>query len=269
MSSHVTFRTWMDAFGIAVMVLLGAAAIGSLFLNLRYWGISGLVLGRLFNRNDGGGIHSLAILAVLYPTFKWGRRTGTNNIIVAVSAFLTDYYHEGLWNIPYYLYYRMRFDQVPLYAVMAVFCFIWFGTIIYAKKQHNFRHVLYLVPWFVLVTLYVLGIHAYSEDIFGTRAYYDDVWINAYEILEVALFAWSLYFALTRGEKKVPVLATVFRTFERGDRPITKPPRPVTVPAVRAAETYDGVTGFLRYVAGFPTLWLIFIEAAAAYLLHG
>jgi hypothetical protein len=253
---HYNVRLALDALGMAYFVILGAIALGSLVLDIKYWGVSGLVLGRLLNRNDGGGIHTLATLGVMFPTFRWARKMGLNVGMAAAASQLTDYYHEGIWNLPYYLYYHMRLDQIPYYGFMALACLVFYGTIVYSKREHNFRHLLYLLPWVAMITLYLLLVHHYSEDLFGPQSYYNNVWVNAYEILEVNIFSWSLYFGMVAKKDGHPVLATVYSV------PIQNAQK--LAPTVKAGR--NTVTEFLRYASQQTILWVILLLLMVSYL---
>ena len=197
-------RLVIDALGVACLVLLFGICLYSLIEDVIYWGPSGIFLGRLLNRNDGGGVHTLSVLVVMIPMVLWGRKSGMNMGLVFAAVMLTDYYHEALWNIPYYLYYGEG-TNLPEYLLMGVLCFMFFGALIYkGRKAHNFRHVLYLLPWFVMVTLYVLFVHQYSESIFAV-SYYLSVPVSAYEIFEVGFFSVSLYFGLSSKKDGEPI----------------------------------------------------------------
>jgi len=206
-------RLVADYLGQIAIGFMLALCVYSLILDCLYWGFpQGLVLGRLFNRNDGGGVHTLSVLATVAAMayFTWRSRL---NWILAIPCFmLADYYHEGIWNIPYYLHYNQT-GNLFYYAVVAVLCSVFFGAGLMKGKAHNFRHILYLLPWFAVITAYLLLVGHYSEDLFGQplvfpQIYYANLWVNGYEVFEVALFMFLLCLGLGANAKEAPIWPT-------------------------------------------------------------
>lgn len=199
----------LDAIGVAFTVLIWGAALYSLVLDFAYWGPSGLILGRFLNRNDGGGIHTLAIILVAAPLTYYGRKSRINWILVPLIIMLADYYHEAIWNVPYYLYYSAHLGDLQLYLMVGLGCFVFYGACLYKGKTHNFRHLLYVLPWLAMVTAYLLLVGHFSEDLYGPQAYYKDILVGLYENFEVGLFALLLTLGLLK-VKADPIIHTAY-----------------------------------------------------------
>jgi hypothetical protein len=202
-------RLVLDAIGVGCVVLILGASVYSLVLDVMYWGPSGIVLGRFLNRNDGGGVHSLAILLVTVPFLFYTRRVRINWIMAPAMIMLADYYHEAIWNIPYYLRYSAHLGDLWLYVAVGLGCFVFYGAALYKGKAHNFSHVLYLLPWLVMITLYLVLVGHFSEDLYGPQAYYRDPLVGLYENFEVGLFALLLVLGLLR-VKAEPIIHTAY-----------------------------------------------------------
>lgn len=200
-----------DAIGLGAIVLLWAASIYSLVLNFKQYGLQGPFLGRFLGQ-VGGGNHTLAIFAVIIPMTAFVLKSHINLLMGFGVILMADFFHEALWNIPYYVYYDM---DSRIFIFLSVLIGFLAGAGIWIKREHSFAPLWRLGIWFALITGYLVFTHGgfYSENVLNpSMSYPQNLLVNAYEISEVALFAFLLYKALMVGllNGKHPLFSRMF-----------------------------------------------------------
>jgi hypothetical protein len=208
-------RRFFDVVGLCFFAILWGTVAYSIVVNIKQFGIDGLVLGRYLGRVEGGN-HTLATLAVIAPMTYFVYKAHMNWGFGFAVTYLADYFHEAIWNLPYYIYYHMTAYAIEWFGSFLVLLTIFYGTGIWRKREYSLKPLLWLVPWFILVTiyLYATGGGAYSTNVLNpVLSQPNNLWVNAYEIGEVAFFAMSLCYALMQGlkEGKVAFMLHTFR----------------------------------------------------------